>query len=155
MSLSRTNVSLAVLLDLMEKQEPESIHLNHVLIEEGMETMPFYATLEHLPTFTVNIGGFVEIEFVMDLQHEAVQRLMVRQSAMTFDELDTNGDVLPNLTIDTRVLSDEDRTRLDLLAKRYIEQGKILDKARAEALITEYVGKAMFCPKKYRGVGRG
>lgn len=155
MNLSRTNVSINALLSLMEQQEPETIHLNHVLVEEGMEQMPFHASLEHVPTFTVNIGGFVELELVMDLQHEHVLRLMVRQAAMTFEELDNNGDVLPNLTINTLVLPEEERKRLDALAQRYIDKGKILDKERAEALIAEYVGKAMFCPKKYGRAGRG
>lgn len=155
MKLNRTNVSINALLALMEKQEPETIHLNHVLVEEGMETMPFNASLEHVPTFTVNIGGFVELEFVMNLQHEHVLRLMVRQAAMTFEELDTNGDVLPNLTINTLVLPEEERKRLDTVAQHYIDKGKMLDKDRAEALITEYVGKAMFCSRKYGRAGNG
>ena len=152
LNLNQTNVSIDQLLSLLEGTEPESIHLNHVLVEEGMEEMPFYARLDHLPSFTVTIGGFVEVEMYMDMTHHRVVRILVRQTAMTFEELDRNGEVLPNLTINCLVLPRLERERLDALARGYIKKGKILDKARVESLLMEYVGKAMFCPKRYPGM---
>lgn len=149
MKLDTTKFSISSLLNLMEQQPPESICLNHVVVEDDMSDMPFYATLEHVPSFTVNLGGFVEVEMFMDTRHSTVLRMSVRQAAMSFSDLDMNGAVLPNLTVNCKVLNPLERKRLDRIAKDYIDKGKMLDKSRGEALLTQFVGKAMFCPVKY------
>lgn len=149
MTLARTDIAIDTLLSLMEAQEPESIQLNHVVIDGGLLDIQASASLDRLPLFTVMFAGFVEVEMYMDLKHEQVVRITVRQAAMTFSELTQNGDVLPTLTINCKFLSSADRVRLNLLAQSYIASGKILDKSRAEALLTQYVEKAMFCSRKY------
>jgi hypothetical protein len=152
--LDKTSFSIDSLLDLMERQEPQAIHLNHVVVEDDMADMPFYATLEHVPMFTVNLGGFVEIEISMDTRHSTVLRMSIRQSAMSFEDLNKNGDVLPNLTVNCKVLKVPERRRLDAIASEYITKSKILDKNRCESLLTQFVGKAMFCPVKYGEMSR-
>lgn len=149
MNLSKSAMSISKLLRLMEGQEPESILLNHLVIGENEMPLPFNPSLDHLPCFTVQFPGFVEVEMYMDSRQERVVRLCVRQSAMTFEELDDNGDVLPNITIDCTVLDANERKQLDAKAKHYIHLGKVRDKTRAEGLLTEYVAKAMFSSRKY------
>lgn len=149
MELTKTNMSIATLLRLMETQEPEAIQLNHVVIEDGGASLSTHGNLEQLPSFTAQFAGLVEIEFFMDMHHQHVAHLCIRQSAMTLAELDSNGDVLPNLTIDCQVLKWDDRAKLDAIARHYIESGKMCDKSRGEALLVQYVSKAMFCSRKY------
>ncbi len=152
MELSKSRLSIANLLALMEGQEPEAVQLNHVVIEANGSNLPTHGSLEQLPSFTAQFAGFVDVELYMDMHHERVVHLRVRQSAMTFAELEENGDVLPNLSIDCQVLEDSERARLDVLARRYIKDGKINDQSRGEALLTQYVAKAMFCSRKYGGM---
>lgn len=143
------NLSIASLLSLMEIQEPEAIHVNHVVIEDGEWNPPAWVSLEQIPSFTVSFAGFVEVEIYMDAKHERVAHLCVRQAAMNFEDLNANGEVLPNLTVDCNVLKPTERNKLDSIAKRYIANAKLTDKSRGEALISQYVEKAMFNSRKY------
>ena len=152
MELSKTNMSIATLLTLMESQEPEAIQLNHVVIEGNGGGLPLRGALEDLPAFTVQFSGFVDVELFMDTAHQHVVHLCIRQSAMTFEELERNGDVLPDISISCRVLRPSDRARLDAVARGYIDRGKVYDVARGEELLTQYVDKAIFGSQKYGGL---
>lgn len=147
--LSKTNMSIATILPLMERQEPEAIQLNHMVIEDNSMNVPVNLPATHLPSFTVQFAGFVEVEFFMDTKHERVRRLTIQQSAMTFEDLERNGDVLPALSVACATLSDDQRDRLDAIAKNFIAKGKLTDPVRAEALLSQYVEKAMFCTRRF------
>ena len=152
MNLDKSEISIANLLDFMHSEEPQEIQLNHVLIGDNFLDTPGNLALERLPYFTVQFGGFVEVEFHLNMTQDEVFLILVRQSAMTFEELEENGDVLPSLTIDCRALESSEHDRLNELAKRYVAAGKMTDKARGEALLTQYLEKAMFCSRKYGGM---
>lgn len=153
MELAKTDLSIVTLLRLMETQQPEAIRVNHVIITDDDGLGPVGAeSTGPLASFTVEFSGFVEIEMTLDATYRHVQTLTLRQAAMTFSELAENGDVLPNLTINCQVLEAGDRKRLDALARRYVKDGKMNDRSRGEALLTQYAAKAMFCPRKYGGM---
>lgn len=152
MQLKKTKLSLGGLLTLLETREPESIQVNHLVIEDNSEALLANVPLHQLPSFTVVFPGFIEVEMFMDNLHHRVQRLILQQTAMRFDELEANGDILPGMTIACGVLNSSERARLDAVARGYIKKGKLLDASRGEALLTQYVSKSMFSPSNYLGL---
>ncbi len=152
MELSKSNMSIGVILGLMQHQEPEHIQLNHMVIEDQSENLLVSLPLTHVPSFTVRFSGFVDVEFFMDNRHRRVTRMVIQQSAMTFEELEANGEPLPSLSIACTALSDDERVRLDNAAQRYIHQGKMKDPSLGESLLSKYVEKAMFDPRRFGGI---
>lgn len=150
--LNTTNLTIATLLSFMESETVVAIRLNHMVIEDRLGDIPSTnPNFETLPSFTVEYAGFVEIELHLDTTHQNVVRLSLRQAAMTFEQLEESGELLPSLTIACEVLNTDERNRLNTLAAKFVEQGKVKDKNQAEALITQYADKVIFCPRKYGG----
>lgn len=148
-SLSKTKLSISSLLTLMEKQEPEQIQLNHMVINDHSDELLSGVPLHQLPSFTVRFAGFVEVEFFMDARHESVLRVVVQQAAMTFEELSQNGEPLPSMTVACGVLGDVERARLDAVAQNFVRKGKLLDHSRGEALLVQYLDRSMFSPRHF------
>lgn len=154
MSLSATNLSIESLLALMEHQQPESINLNHVLVgDSGADWIP-RTTHQTIPEFTVIFSGFVEVDFFMGAGEKVVDAICIRQSAMSFSELEQNGSVLPTLGIECERLHPLERKRLNTFATRYIEMGKVYDAEKGAAILTQYIDKAMFSHTKYGSLSR-
>lgn len=150
--LQSTNLSIQTLLSFMESEDVVGIRLNHMVIEDRVDNIPLTnPDFETLPSFTVEYAGFVEVEFHLDTSHVNVVRISLRQAAMTFEQLTENGEVLPSLTIACDVLNAEERDRLNALGGMFVEQGKLNDKQKAEALITRFADRVIFCPRKYGG----
>lgn len=137
---------------MMEQQTPEAILLNHMVIESDVQNIVLDPHPSAFPCFIVQYTGFVEVEFVLDMDVKHVLRISLRQSAMTMNELQSNGDVLPSLTIACDRLHESERARLDFLAADFIARGRISDASRAESLITQYADRVVFCPRKYGGL---
>lgn len=151
MNLSKTNLSIASLLNLMEHRRPEGIHLNQVMVgERDVDWFP-QVNPSSIPTFTVRFAGYVEVDFYMATD-ASVEMVCVRQAAMNFHELEDNGEVLPTLAIECDTLSELERERLDGFALRYIEEGKMYDAVRGEALLAQYMDKAMFSDVRFREI---
>jgi hypothetical protein len=141
-------MSIAPLLTMLDQQEPDKIMVNHVFVGD-FEGSVAPLTVEHLPYFTAQFAGYVEVEFFLNSARDDVIRLSIRQAAMTFEELEDNGEVLPSLTIDPKTLKEAERERLRRHAMAYVEKGRMFDKERGESLLTEYVGKSMFNPRRF------
>jgi hypothetical protein len=151
MKLTDSHISISPLLDLMEKNPPLSINLNHLVIDDGMTDSAFGVELERLPAFSLEYPGFVEVEIHMDPTSKRVVRLRLMQSAMTFEELTANGDTLPNLTVNCDYIPVDERARLNTLAQDFIVKGKVKDVSTFDSLLSQYVSKSLFCPRKYGG----
>lgn len=148
--LSKSNLTIETLLSFMESEQVVSISLNHMVIEGALENIPdTLQDFDTFPSFTVSYDGFVEVELIMNQFHTDVIRLSLRQAAMTFEELDEGEDVLPSLTIAADALQPDELERLNVLALDFVKRGRLKDKSRAEALITQYADRVIFNPRKY------
>lgn len=134
---------------MMEKQKASAILLNHMVIEDDLENIVLDPHVSAFPSFIVQYAGFVEVEMVLDMDVKRVLRVSLRQSAMTFEELQKNGEVLPSLTIACERLDESERVRLDALAVEFIKRGKLSDTTRAEEIMAQYADRVVFSPNQY------
>lgn len=146
------HLSIFNLLSMMEREGVQSIQLNHMVIEPNADNITLTRRATWPVSFLVTYHGHVDVEFTLDHTQRHVAYVSLRQSAMTFSELDANGEVLPSMTIATTAIPADERVRLDALAQRFMEMGRISDKERAESLMAQYANRVVFAPSKYGGI---
>lgn len=148
-TITNPHLTVSTLLFMMEKQKASAILLNHMVIEDDLENIVLDPHVSAFPSFIVQYAGFVEVEMVLDMDVKRVLRVSLRQSAMTFEELQKNGEVLPSLTIACERLDESERVRLDALAVEFIKRGKLSDTTRAEEIMAQYADRVVFSPNQY------
>jgi hypothetical protein len=144
-----SDLSIDILLDMVERQGPQEILLNHLVIDDasvGAGEIPIGHGIEQLPSFTARYPGLIEVELYMNRKYTQVMYLCVRQSAMTFSELQASDDILPTLSINCEVLNEVDKTRLLAYAKKCLSLGKLTDSNRSKDLLSQYVAKTITTP---------
>lgn len=91
--------------------------------------------------FYIGLPGYIEVEFFM--RGENVDHLQVRQSVMTLREIEENGTILPNINIAVSSLSENQRFKVQQVARKFLTEGKLSVETEAQKTLMAMMDKIL------------